>query len=228
MLPSDPSIRGLIPRSPAPMGARLPLNLTKSWRFQSSEGSPSAEEERGSPAPFLGTSRRDGMVPKTCAHRIPNQTLKRRAGFTLIELVLVVVILAILAAVVVPVYRDRTQQAQASTMATVVHSVRAQLKVHFAEHGSYPATMDPTWFDRDVVNAFSDTANADQIFVPNHPTHLYPSNKTFSSGSGNSMWYNQGTGSFCVRIPEQGSVAANIELFNQVNQANISALNDRR
>ena len=62
------------------------------------------------------------------------------SGFTLVELMVVVIIVGILAAVAVPVYRYNVRRAMASEGMALAGSVRTAERVWFAEHDAYTAT----------------------------------------------------------------------------------------
>ena len=67
----------------------------------------------------------------------------RRSAFTLVEVLIVVVILAILAAAVVPQFSSSTQDAKYSTSIFNLQTLRAQVQVYKAQHqGVYPDTLD--------------------------------------------------------------------------------------
>lgn len=59
-----------------------------------------------------------------------NATYRRRSGFTLIEILIVVVILGILAAIVIPQFTDAAQDAGASSARSQLQSLRSQIELH--------------------------------------------------------------------------------------------------
>ncbi|KPC33675.1 Type II secretion pathway protein XcpT [Pseudomonas syringae pv. cilantro] len=75
----------------------------------------------------------DVVCVKSCSAGHPGQ-----GGFTLIEIMVVVVILGILAAVVVPKVLDRPDQARATAARQDVAGLMQALKLYRLDHGTYP------------------------------------------------------------------------------------------
>jgi len=73
------------------------------------------------------------------------KALRRKKGFTLIELMTVVIIVGILASVSVPLYRAQIKKAIASEGTALVGSVRSSERIYYAEHTAYTD-------DKDVLN----------------------------------------------------------------------------
>jgi general secretion pathway protein G len=64
----------------------------------------------------------------------------RSQGFTLIEVLIVVVIMAILAATVIPQFSSSTDDARESAVTFNAHSLRTQIEMYKVHHlGEYPA-----------------------------------------------------------------------------------------
>ena len=71
------------------------------------------------------------------------QTYRAQKGFTLIELMIVVAIIGILAAIALPAYQDYVGRAQASEAFTATSGIRADIAVFYSENApdtEIPAT----------------------------------------------------------------------------------------
>jgi general secretion pathway protein G len=66
--------------------------------------------------------------------------LRRARGFTLIEILVVIVILGILAALIVPRVMDRPDQARATAARADVNAIMGALKLYRLDNGTYPST----------------------------------------------------------------------------------------
>ena len=69
-------------------------------------------------------------------------TKKIQQGFTLIELMIVVAIIGILAAIAIPAYQDYTIRAQVTEGLNLASAVKTGVAESFANTGTWPATLD--------------------------------------------------------------------------------------
>ena len=71
-------------------------------------------------------------------------TIKLQQGFTLVELLIVVIILAILAAIVVPQFSASTDDAKISSLDSTLAGTRAIIDLYYQQHGNYPSAAAVT------------------------------------------------------------------------------------
>lgn len=71
-------------------------------------------------------------------------------GFTLVEILIVVVILGILAAIVIPQFTSASETAKASSLNSQLQTIRSQLELYQVQHnGNYPELADLNTTDTD-------------------------------------------------------------------------------
>ena len=68
-------------------------------------------------------------------------------GFTLVEILIVVVILGILAAIVIPQFTRASESAQASSLASQLQTVRSQIELYQVQHGGQYPDLSSNWGD---------------------------------------------------------------------------------
>ena len=78
--------------------------------------------------------RRDGHI------LVSSNTFLR--GFTLVELLIVVILLGILAAVVVPQFSAATNDTKLASLDTTLANMRAAIDVYYQQHGKYPGKKE--------------------------------------------------------------------------------------
>jgi general secretion pathway protein G len=72
----------------------------------------------------------------------PARGMRQTAGFSLIELLLVLVILAVLAALVVPRFTNRTEQARTTAARTDIANLETALNAFEIDTGRFPTTEE--------------------------------------------------------------------------------------
>ena len=79
-------------------------------------------------------------------------TSHRKAGFTIVELIVVILIIAILATITIISYSTVTQNAKFKTVQTDAAAIASQLTKYKAENGAYPASLDELE-DQDTIES---------------------------------------------------------------------------
>ena len=94
------------------------------------------------------------------------KTPQSGGGFTLVELLIVAIILAILAAIVIPQFGEASSDVKLSALKSNLHTVRTQLQLYKFQHNeTYPALL--TWSDQMTKKTDADgTVNASGAFGP--------------------------------------------------------------
>ena len=67
------------------------------------------------------------------------RTIRRRSGFTLIEILMVVIILGVLATIIIGLFNNTTSDAATNSLKDNLRAMRGQIQVYYAQHGTYPA-----------------------------------------------------------------------------------------
>ena len=145
-----------------------------------------------------------------------------RNGFTLVELLVVVVLLAIFAAAIVPSLSGRDAEAKAASAHSAVRSIARQLEQHRSSNGDWPAQVEAAWF-----RGYKLPVNPLQ---PNHPRTVqddinpahgkwHPRDKTTDNFP---FWYNPLNGAIRIRVPRQASDEETLALYNAANGADVA------
>ena len=99
----------------------------------------------------------------------------KRQGFTLVELMIVVSILGILAAIVVPQFANSSQEAADSAAKNILHTVRVQIELYKMQHnGMAPGYVGSgTATNTELINQFIGTSTiagvAKDVKIPADP-----------------------------------------------------------
>jgi len=137
---------------------------------------------------------------------------RSRKGFTLVEILIVVIILGILAAIVVPQFTEASSDAKLSNLTTNLQSIRAQLELYRLHHnGAYPPV--------DVTSALTkktksdgtvDAAGAYGPYMQQFPANPFidvAADAVKTDGAAGSGWgYTAATGVFIASSTGHGSL----------------------
>ena len=104
--------------------------------------------------------------------------MHRRSGFTIVELLIVIVVIAILAAISIIAYNGIQQRARDSERVSDISTIQKVLEIYYAENNRYPLRgelQDPVWRRQNL-------ATQDQsIFI--NPQDQSSTNSIVASGS---------------------------------------------
>ena len=94
--------------------------------------------------------------------------MKAKSGFTLVEILIVVVILGILAAIVIPQFTEASSEAKLSSMVTDLQSVRSQIELYKIQHNdNLPGVANGTHLaTADFVASLTGKTNIFGVAVP--------------------------------------------------------------
>jgi general secretion pathway protein G len=124
--------------------------------------------------------------------------MQKRNAFTLVELLIIVIILGILAAVVIPQFSDASTDARVSSLAENLTTIRKQISLYRQQHtGVYPALANfsdqlTKKTDADgTVNAASGKCGPYLLRLPVNPFTVGGTGNDVTNGAAaaNKAWY---------------------------------------
>ena len=148
---------------------------------------------------------------------------RKSSGFTLVEILIVVIILGILAAIVIPQFTNASTDARKSSLTTQLQSLRQQIALYQLQHNNtVPALVTGSGWPllteyTDVSGNVSTTSDATHIYgpylesVPSNPlTATATATNIAADASGSPGWvYSETTGKIC------GTGTVSTEYFNE-------------
>lgn len=101
--------------------------------------------------------------------------MQAKRGFTLVEILIVVVILGILAAIVIPQFTQASTEAKVSSSLSTLQSLRSQIELYKIQHNDFCPTLDA--FDEAMTmcsnSNTTDAADYQARTALNTTTHPY-------------------------------------------------------
>ena len=118
-------------------------------------------------------------------------SLKRKqAGFTIVELLIVIIVIGILATLVITTFTGIQQKARNTKRQTDINAIQGQVEAYFASNGKYPTLAninDGTWRTANMKgldpNALQDPKGSAQTLVAAPVADSYAYNVTASDGT---------------------------------------------
>ena len=138
--------------------------------------------------------------------------MKAKHGFTLVEILIVVVILGILAAMVIPVFGQASTDAKTSALASNLQKLRLQIELYKNHHnGHYPGaaggvnTFDLTMTQKTNLSGEVGVGTQYQYgpYLERIPVNSFTGDNTVRidttpPGTGTGWHFNPSTGDFCA------------------------------
>ena len=125
---------------------------------------------------------------------------RARKGFTLVEILIVVIILGILAAIVIPQFTNASEDARKSNMKSQLQTLRSQVELYKLQHRDTPPPLATFWTalttKTDDTGAASAAANAFGPYMQAPAVNPLTGESTVDDEDGTSVgWvYNEVTG----------------------------------
>ena len=115
--------------------------------------------------------------------------MKARSGFTLIEILIVVVILGILAAIVIPQFSNASADAKLSNLKTQLQMVRSQIQLYKIEHNEALPSDSADGFvlaltSKTDIDGNVDAAGAYGPYLQSFPINPFNDLATVTEGTG--------------------------------------------
>ncbi len=150
-----------------------------------------------------------------------------RGAFSLVELVIVVVIVGLLAAIAIPRFSAAGENAQYHAAQAALRNLREGVEMHFAEQNEYPV-IDRAFFASNALNSGNPYAPEGAPLVQQglfNDRYTDPGAKVFLDGVDMAgWWYNRANGHVRARVPDRGNAARNLAFYNGLNGTAVQAL----
>ncbi len=115
--------------------------------------------------------------------------MKAKSGFTLVEILIVVVILGILAAIVIPQFTEASTEAKTSSLCTDLQTMRSQIELYKVQHnddlpGAGTASFEDAMIGQtDIYGAVWVSGPAYGPYVQKIPTNQFNDDDTISEAA---------------------------------------------
>jgi general secretion pathway protein G len=142
-----------------------------------------------------------------------------RKGFTLVEILIVVIILGILAAIVIPQFTNASEDARKSSLSSQLQTLRSQVELYKLQHrDAYPTTdgsADPTKWDwtkltgkTDETGAASAAATAVGPYLQQTMVNSLTGSSTFAAAPGVGVGFTLATDGKIGGVAKDGTAFA--------------------
>ena len=123
--------------------------------------------------------------------------MKTNAGFTLVEILIVVVILGVLAAIVIPQFTNASTDARTSSLCSNLQKIRLQIELYRMHHGIPPSLSNFAAQMTGTTNITGDTSGtAFGPYLRSLPVEPFTNSSTITAGSSDGWNYDETTHRF--------------------------------
>lgn len=146
---------------------------------------------------------------------------RKNKGFTLVEILIVVVILGILAAIVIPQFSDASTQSKKSSCQSSLQSLRSQIQLFKIEHNDTPPALATfradmiTKTERDsAATAGDDSGNEVGPYIQEVPSNPWNQSRTIGAAdvAGVGWVYDETDGSIYLGVADVTDATVKAEL----------------
>jgi general secretion pathway protein G len=128
-----------------------------------------------------------------------------RKAFTLVEILIVVIILGILAAIVIPQFTNASSDARNSSLASTLQTLRSQIELYKLQHGDTLPNLVSSWAPFTGTTTYGNPAQTFGPYMqatPSNPENGFATvidstaspGSTVAAGTGFTYDYNSGNG----------------------------------
>ena len=96
---------------------------------------------------------------------------RKSQGFTLVEILIVVIILGILAAIVIPQFTNASNDARNSSVSSTLQTLRGQIELYKIQHADTPPALTSMWTN--MLNASNTTGTTNATANTTYPLGPY-------------------------------------------------------
>jgi general secretion pathway protein G len=124
--------------------------------------------------------------------------MKAKSGFTLVEILIVVVILGILAAIVIPQFTDASTEAKTSSLCSNLQTIRSQIELYKIQHNDNPPLLASFEAQMTGTTDESGTVGAGNLgpYLREIPVEPFTGSNAVTAAGAGGWNYTQATGEF--------------------------------